>query len=73
MITALTVWVLKEGVYETTLWVKAYFLLGEIIMNKFAIDSGLFVEKSSLCEGRMAFHSFSKTVRRDRESAVSSW
>ena len=41
-------------------------------MSQFANDGGgLFVEKSSLFEGRMAFRSFSKTVRCDRESAVS--
>ena len=36
---------------------------------KFSIDGGgLVVEKSSLCAGRMASRSFSKTVRYDRES-----
>ena len=43
-------------------------------MSKFAsIDSGLFVfENCSLCEGRMAFHSFSKTVGHNWESRGSS-
>ena len=46
----------------------------EIIVSKFEIiDSGLFVvENNSLYyEGRMAFRSFSKTVRHRQESAVS--
>ena len=38
-------------------------------MSKFANDGGgLFVEKSSLFEGRMAFRSFSRTVRHCQES-----
>ena len=49
------------------------FLREIIIMSIFAIDGdGLVVEKSSLFAGRMAFRSFSKTVRYDRESGGSS-
>ena len=45
-----------------------------MVEGQFSIDGGIFfVEKSSLCEGRMATRSFPKTVRCDRESAVSSW
>ena len=40
-------------------------------MNKFSIDSGLVGESSSLCEGRTAFRSFSKTVRHYWESRSS--
>ena len=43
------------------------------LFNSSAIDIGGLVEKSSLCEGRMASRSFSKTVRYDQESRVSSW
>ena len=42
------------------------------IMDKFSIDIGLFVENNSLCEGRMASRSFSKTVRHNWESRGSS-
>ena len=39
-------------------------------IGAFSIDAG-FVEDCSLCAGRMASRSFSKTVRHRQESAVS--